>query len=68
LLSEHYIFYGGKAGEVGVIDSRKPNVHVWSPPEIMHTGKISDILKMGDDIITGDGSGNIFGWKRKDIR
>lgn len=67
MLSEHHIFYGGKAGEVGVIDCRKPNIHIWNPPEIMHRGKISDILKMGDDIISADSAGNIFGWKRKSL-
>jgi hypothetical protein len=34
----------------------------------MHCGKISDILKMGDDVISGDSTGNIFGWKSRNFR
>lgn len=68
VLSENNIFYGGKMGEVGLIDIRKPNVHIWNPPENLHKGKIADILKIGGDVITADGNGSIIQWKTNELK
>ena len=68
VLSENNIFYGGKMGEVGLIDIRKPNVHIWNPPEILHKGKIADILKIEGDVITADGNGSIIQWKTNELK
>lgn len=68
ILSENLIFYGGKAGEVGLIDCRKPNTHIWNPPNINHRGKIADILKIGNDVITSDANGTIIEWKNKGLK
>jgi len=50
-------------GEIGLIDCRKPNVHIWNPSTYTHRGKIADILKMGNDVITADSFGSILQWK-----
>lgn len=60
LLSQNYVFYGGRQGEVGVLDCRKPNKLAWSPPSLPHNDKISDILIIGNDVITCDKMGNIL--------
>ncbi len=68
MLSENNIFYGGKMGEIGLIDIRKPNIHIWNPPEIFHKGKIADIIKIGNDVITADANGSIIQWKGSNFR
>lgn len=68
LLTENQIFYGGMAGEIGLIDCRKPNSHIWNPPRINHQGKIADILKIGSDVITADSTGGIIQWKSQNFK
>jgi len=68
MLSENHIFYGGHEGEIGLIDCRKPNSHIWSPVTFNHRGKIADILKMGNDVITADASGTILQWKSEELK
>ena len=64
LLSDNYVFYGGKEGHLGVIDYRKTNALIWSPAQKIHHGRISDILKVGEDVVTADHCGGIFEWKK----
>ena len=41
---------------------------MWNPPSHNHRGKIADILKMGNDVITADANGTILQWKNDEFK
>jgi hypothetical protein len=63
LISDNHLFYGCRNGDIGLIDLRKINSYIWSPANCPHKEKISDILKIGNDVITADAKGSIAQWK-----
>lgn len=65
--NETTVCYGTSEGEIGLVDCRKVHTPVWRDIGTHH-GRIYDILKMGDRIVSGDQKGQLVCWGSADTK